>query len=51
MSAIERQQRFDAMEEELLAARDPDALEQIDAEALKDLGGDEATGISSSCAR
>jgi uncharacterized protein with von Willebrand factor type A (vWA) domain len=44
LAAIDRQQRFDAMEEELLAARDPDALEQIDAGALQDLGGDEATG-------
>ncbi|MEX0710493.1 MAG: VWA domain-containing protein [Chloroflexota bacterium] len=44
MAAIDRQQRFDAMEEELLAARDPDSLEQINAEALQDLGGDEATG-------
>jgi uncharacterized protein with von Willebrand factor type A (vWA) domain len=44
MAAIDRQQRFDAMEEELLAARDPDALEQIDPEALRDLGGDDATG-------
>jgi uncharacterized protein with von Willebrand factor type A (vWA) domain len=43
LEAIGRQQRFDAMEEELLAARDPDALEQIDADALKDLGGDEAS--------
>ena len=31
------------MEEELLAARDPDALEQIDPELLRDLGGDDAT--------
>ena len=44
LAAIDRQQRFDAMEEELLAARDPDALEQIDADALRDLGGDDATG-------
>ncbi|MEO8251512.1 MAG: VWA domain-containing protein, partial [Chloroflexota bacterium] len=44
MAAIDRQQRFDAMEEELLAARDPRALEQIDADALRDLGGDDAFG-------
>ena len=44
LTAIDRQQRFDAMEEELLAARDPDALDQIDADALAALGGDEATG-------
>ncbi len=43
LAAIDRQQRFDTMEEELLAARDPDALEQIDTEALQSLGGDEAT--------
>jgi uncharacterized protein with von Willebrand factor type A (vWA) domain len=43
LAAIDRQQRFDAMEEELLAARDPDALEQIDPQALQSLGGDEAT--------
>jgi uncharacterized protein with von Willebrand factor type A (vWA) domain len=43
LAAIDRQQRFDAMEEELLAARDPDSLEQINAEALQDLGGDDAT--------
>ena len=44
LAAIDRQHRFDAMEEELLAARDPDALDQIDAQALQSLGGDEATG-------
>lgn len=44
LDAIDRQQRFDAMEEELLAARDPDALAQIDVDALADLSGDEATG-------
>jgi uncharacterized protein with von Willebrand factor type A (vWA) domain len=43
MAAIGRQQRYDDMEEELLAARDPDSLEQIDVNALRDLGGDEAT--------
>lgn len=42
LAAIDRQQRFDAMEEELLGARDPDSLEQIDADALQALGGDEA---------
>lgn len=44
LEAIGRQQQFDAMEEELLAARDPDALDQIDLDALQALGGDEATG-------
>ena len=44
LAAIDRQQSFDAMEEELLAARDPDALERIDEASLRDLAGDEATG-------
>jgi uncharacterized protein with von Willebrand factor type A (vWA) domain len=44
LAAIDRQQTFDSMEEELLAARDPDALERIDEEALRDLAGDQATG-------
>jgi uncharacterized protein with von Willebrand factor type A (vWA) domain len=43
LAAIDRQQSFDAMEEELLAARDPDALERIDEAALRDLAGDDAT--------
>jgi len=43
LDAIDRQQRYEAMEGELLAARDPDGLERIDAEALRDLGGDEAS--------
>jgi len=43
LAAIDRQQSFDAMEEELLGARDPDALERIDEAALRDLAGDEAT--------
>ena len=32
LAAIDRQQQFDTMEEQLLAARDPDALERLDAE-------------------
>jgi uncharacterized protein with von Willebrand factor type A (vWA) domain len=44
LAAIDRQQHYDAMEEELLTARDPDALERIDLEALRDLAGDDATG-------
>jgi uncharacterized protein with von Willebrand factor type A (vWA) domain len=43
LAAIDRQQQYDAMESELLAARDPDALERLDADLLRDLGGDEAT--------
>jgi uncharacterized protein with von Willebrand factor type A (vWA) domain len=43
LDAIDRQQRYDAMEEQLLGARDPDGLERIDAAALRDLGGDEAS--------
>jgi uncharacterized protein with von Willebrand factor type A (vWA) domain len=42
MAAIDRQQQFDAMEEALAAARDPDALERVDADALRDLAGDDA---------
>jgi hypothetical protein len=30
------------MEEQLLAARDPDALDRLDRDALRDLGGDDA---------
>ncbi len=43
MAAIDRQQSFDAMEEELMGARDPEALNQIDADLLRDLAGEEAT--------
>jgi uncharacterized protein with von Willebrand factor type A (vWA) domain len=43
MAAIDRQQRYDSMEEQLIGARDPEALNQIDAELLRNLGGDEAT--------
>ena len=42
LAAIDRQQQYDAMEESLGAARDPDALRGLDADALRDLGGDEA---------
>ena len=42
LAAIDRQQQYDAMEEALGAARDPDALEGLDADALRDLGGDDA---------
>ena len=41
-AAIDRQQQYDAMEEALTAARDPDALEKVDADALRDLAGDDA---------
>ncbi len=41
-AAIDRQQQYDAMEEALAAARDPDALEKVDADALRDLAGDDA---------
>ncbi len=43
LAAVDRQQQFDAMEEALTGARDPDALERVDEEALRDLAGDEAT--------
>ena len=42
LAAIDRQQQYDAMEEALGAARDPDALAAVDADALRDLAGDEA---------
>lgn len=42
LAAIDRQQRFDAMEEALGAARDPDGLAAVDADALRDLAGDDA---------
>ncbi len=42
LAAIDRQQQYDAMEESLGAARDPDALEQVDPDALRDLAGDDA---------
>ena len=42
LAAIDRQQQYDSMEESLIAARDPDALERVDPEALRDLAGDDA---------
>jgi uncharacterized protein with von Willebrand factor type A (vWA) domain len=42
LAAIDRQQQYDAMEEALGAARDPDALAKVDADALRDLAGDDA---------
>ena len=42
LAAIDRQQQYDSMEEALNAARDPDALERVDADALRDLAGDDA---------
>jgi uncharacterized protein with von Willebrand factor type A (vWA) domain len=42
LRAIDRQQQYDAMEESLGAARDPDALDKVDADALRDLAGDDA---------
>ena len=42
MAAIDRQQRYESMEEQLLAARDPEALGRIDESALRDLAGDDA---------
>jgi uncharacterized protein with von Willebrand factor type A (vWA) domain len=43
LAAIDRQQRYDAVEEQLMGARDPEALNQIDADLLRDLAGEEAT--------
>jgi uncharacterized protein with von Willebrand factor type A (vWA) domain len=42
LAAIDRQQRYDAMEQELLEARDPDALFRVDESVLRELAGDEA---------
>jgi uncharacterized protein with von Willebrand factor type A (vWA) domain len=42
LAAIDRQQQYDAMEESLAAARDPDGLDAVDADALRDLAGDDA---------
>jgi len=42
LAAIDRQQQYDSMEEALAAARDPDALEKVDPDALRDLAGDDA---------
>jgi uncharacterized protein with von Willebrand factor type A (vWA) domain len=42
LAAIDRQQEYDAMEESLRTARDPDALERVDADTLRDLAGDDA---------
>jgi uncharacterized protein with von Willebrand factor type A (vWA) domain len=42
LAAIDRQQQFSSLEEELMGARDPDALERIDADLLRDLGGDDS---------
>ncbi|MEP6681087.1 MAG: VWA domain-containing protein, partial [Chloroflexota bacterium] len=42
LAAIDRQQQFSSLEEELLGARDPDALERIDADLLRELGGDDS---------
>jgi uncharacterized protein with von Willebrand factor type A (vWA) domain len=42
LAAIDRQQEYDTMEQALAAARDPDALAALDADALRDLGGDDA---------
>jgi uncharacterized protein with von Willebrand factor type A (vWA) domain len=42
MSAIDRQQQFDTMEQELLGARDPHSLDRLDADLLKRLAGEDA---------
>jgi uncharacterized protein with von Willebrand factor type A (vWA) domain len=43
LAAIDRQQQYDSLEEELLGARDPESLERIDESLLRDLAGDDAT--------
>jgi uncharacterized protein with von Willebrand factor type A (vWA) domain len=42
LAAIDRQQQYDEVTDELLGVRDPDALERLDREQLRDLGGDDA---------
>jgi uncharacterized protein with von Willebrand factor type A (vWA) domain len=42
LAAIDRQQQYDALGEELSGVRDPAALERLDRELLRDLGGDDA---------
>ncbi len=42
LAAIDRQQRYDDLEEQLSAARDPEALARIDPDLLRDLAGDDA---------
>jgi uncharacterized protein with von Willebrand factor type A (vWA) domain len=43
LAAIDRQQQYDSLEEELLGAREPEALDRIDEALLRDLAGDDAT--------
>jgi uncharacterized protein with von Willebrand factor type A (vWA) domain len=43
LAAIDRQQQYDSLEEELRGAREPEALERIDEALLRDLAGDDAT--------
>jgi uncharacterized protein with von Willebrand factor type A (vWA) domain len=43
LAAIDRQQQYDALEEELLGAREPEALDRIDEALLRDLAGEDAT--------
>jgi uncharacterized protein with von Willebrand factor type A (vWA) domain len=43
LAAIDRQQQYDALEDELLGAREPEALDRIDEALLRDLAGDDAT--------
>ena len=42
LAAIDRQQQYDEMADELLAARDPDSLDRLDTAQLRDLAGEEA---------
>lgn len=43
LAAIDRQQQYDEMEAQLLGARDPESLDRLDTDLLRDLGGDEAS--------
>lgn len=42
LAAIDRQQQYASLEEQLLGARDPDALDRIDPDLLRNLAGDES---------
>jgi uncharacterized protein with von Willebrand factor type A (vWA) domain len=42
LAAIDRQQQYDELAEQLLGVRDPASLERLDRELLRDLSGDEA---------
>ena len=42
LAAIDRQQEYDALEEQLRGVRDPDSLERLDRQKVQDLAGEDA---------